>query len=67
MMVIEAIPRWRSEGLPVYFTVDAGPNVHLICEAVYQRHVEGRVRSMPGVLDVLVSGPGGATRLLESR
>jgi diphosphomevalonate decarboxylase len=67
MMVIEAVPRWRSEGLPVYFTVDAGPNVHLICEAVYQRHVEGRVRSMPGVLDVLVSGPGGATRLLESR
>lgn len=31
----------KSSGLPVYFTVDAGPNVHFICEAkVEQKLIE---------------------------
>ncbi len=31
--VMQAARRWREEeGIPVFFTIDAGPNVHLICE-----------------------------------
>lgn len=26
-----AVQQWRSDGLEVYFTLDAGPSVHLIC------------------------------------
>jgi diphosphomevalonate decarboxylase len=63
--VIRAVPSWRAVGLPVYFTVDAGPNVHLICEAVNAGEVEARARSLPGVLDALISGPGGPAHLVE--
>lgn len=34
--VIETI---KKSGLPVYFTVDAGPNVHCICEAKDEKNV----------------------------
>ena len=28
-----AVQQWRSEdGLAAYFTIDAGPNVHVLCE-----------------------------------
>ncbi len=63
--VIRAVPSWRVGRLPVYFTIDAGPNVHLICEAVNAGEVETRVRSLPGVLDALISGPGGPAHLVE--
>lgn len=63
--VIQAVQGWRTEGTLVYFTIDAGPNVHLICGAEDAVDVESRARALPGVLNVLVSGPGGPARLVE--
>ena len=65
MDVIQATQRWRAAGLPVYFTIDAGPNVHLICEAAQAQAVEDTARQIPGVKQILVSGPGGPARLIE--
>ena len=31
LVVMDCVRRWRMEGLPVCYTVDAGPNVHVIC------------------------------------
>jgi diphosphomevalonate decarboxylase len=60
------VQSWRAAGLPVYFTIDAGPNVHLICEAGDAAQVESLARALPDVLDVLVSAPGGPARLVET-
>ena len=65
MAVIQAVQSWRAEGIPVYYTIDAGPNVHLICEPNDAADVEALARALPGVLDILVSGPGGPARLVE--
>jgi diphosphomevalonate decarboxylase len=67
MAIIQATQQWRAEGLPVYFTIDAGPNVHLICEAVHAEGVISEARKIPGVKDVLSSGPGGPAKLIEDR
>ena len=65
MAVIQAVQQWRAdEGLPVYFTIDAGPNVHLICEAAYVEAVEAKARQISGVEKLLTSSPGGAARLV---
>ncbi|MFC1997234.1 diphosphomevalonate decarboxylase [Chloroflexota bacterium] len=63
--IMKAVQDWRREGLAVCYTVDAGPNVHVICERAYQEQVEARLRQMPGVLDVLVAYPGGPARLVS--
>jgi diphosphomevalonate decarboxylase len=63
--IVQAVQRWRADGLAVYFTIDAGPNVHLICAAGDAAEVEARARALPGVLDTLVSGPGGPARLVD--
>lgn len=65
MALIQATQRWRAEGLAVYFTIDAGPNVHLICEAAEAATVEEEARKIPGVQTVLSSGVGGPARLIE--
>jgi diphosphomevalonate decarboxylase len=61
--VFHAVREWRSKGLPVGYTVDAGANVHVICLAEYAKEVENKLRELPGVSDVLVAGVGGAARI----
>jgi len=62
VQLINEVQRWRAEGLQVYFTLDAGPNVHLICQAADQAEVERRLKNIEGVLEVIVSGPGPGAR-----
>lgn len=61
LALIQAVIQWRTqEDLPVYFTIDAGPNVHLICEPPAVAEVTRRLQAMDVVRDTLVSraGPG---------
>jgi len=48
--------------VPVAFTIDAGPNIHCICEAAAAEQVITLLRGLNGVNDVLVSGVGGAAK-----
>ncbi len=63
--VIQAVQHWRAEGIAVYFTLDAGPNVHLICEARDAPQVAELAQSIEDVQQVLVNAPGGAARLSD--
>lgn len=64
--VMEAVRAWRADGLPVCYTLDAGPNVHVLAPAEHAADLSGRLAAVPGVLRVLGSGVGGAARLLDS-
>ena len=63
--VIQAAHHWRTEGLGVYFTLDAGPNVHLICEAKDANQVAALVQKIEGVQQIIVNAPGSAARLSD--
>jgi diphosphomevalonate decarboxylase len=65
LAVIQAVRTWRTGGLPVAFTIDAGPNVHCICTSKVAPQIEDLVRSIPGVERVLTSGVGGPTHLVQ--
>ncbi len=64
--VIQAVQRWRADGLAVYFTLDAGPNVHLICEAKDADQVESLARAVTDVSKVIVNAPGEAAHLIDA-
>ncbi len=63
--IFHAVREWRAGGLSVAYTVDAGPNVHVICPRQVQEEAERRLRAIPGVNDVLLANVGGAARLVE--
>jgi diphosphomevalonate decarboxylase len=62
--LFHAIHQWRTSGIPVAYTVDAGANVHAICPRSESGAVEKRLKKMAGVSDVLVAGVGGPTHLV---
>jgi len=64
--ILHAVRRWREEdGLAVYFTIDAGPNVHLICTAEVAGEIETRLHGLGGVERVIASRPGPGPQLLN--
>ncbi len=62
--ILHSVREWREGGLPAAYTVDAGPNVHVLCPREQAGEVEKRLRELPGVSDVLVSGVGGPARIV---
>jgi diphosphomevalonate decarboxylase len=63
--VMQAIHAARGKGLPVCYTLDAGPNVHVITEKAHTQRVSELLQSLPGVKDIRVAGAGGPARLLS--
>lgn len=63
--VMDAVRRWRNDGLEAYFTLDAGPNVHVICEAKNADAIAANARELRDVQEVIVSASGGGTRLIN--
>lgn len=64
LTIMGAVESWRGEGIAACYTIDAGPNVHVICEKENLEVVDARLRSIPGVEDVIVAHPGGGARLV---
>lgn len=62
--IIQAVWRWRQEGLPVYFTIDAGASVHLICQPTGQIAVKTKLKQI-GLINYVVNYPTGGTRLTD--
>ncbi len=66
LVVMEAVRGWRQQGSEVCYTLDAGPNVHVLSSAKESAKLAKQVAELPGVLRVLQSGVGGATQLVNS-
>jgi diphosphomevalonate decarboxylase len=61
--IMEAVIYWRKNGLPVYFTIDAGPNVHLICQGRDADKVIRKIEVFPGVQRIISNKPSVGSRL----
>jgi diphosphomevalonate decarboxylase len=55
---IHAVRELRRSGIPVFFTIDAGPQIKAVCTPGVSKNVEKVLRDIPGVLDTLVTGLG---------
>jgi len=63
--IMTQVRRWRADGLPVCYTLDAGPNVHCICTAAAADEVIARLKAMSGVDEVRAARPGGPAVVLS--
>ena len=63
--IMKAARYWRTvENLKVCFTLDAGPNVHCICDASDADAVSARLQALSSELDILRSPVGGGACIL---
>lgn len=64
VQIMQSVLEWRRTGLPVCYTIDAGPNVHVLTPAENVAKTVRRLKAIPGIRDILQASPGGPAKLL---
>lgn len=65
LRIMKLVSKWRAEGLPVYFTINTGQDIHLICEQKNIKKVEEKLAEQDFVKEIIVNTPGEGARLSE--
>ena len=63
LTIMHAVRSWEKDGLQACYTIDAGPNVHVLCPAGREAELISRLRELPGAIQVLSAHPGGPAHL----
>jgi len=58
MEIINNVLLWREEGLHVYYTIDAGPQVKIICLEKDVEEINRRLLKLNGVIKTIICKPG---------
>ena len=65
LQLMAAVRVWRQEGIDACYSVDAGPNVHILCLENHAQEVLARLARIPSVKNILLAHVGGPARLIE--
>lgn len=63
VLLMKLVQSWRAEGLPLYFTLDTGQDIHLICEQKNIIKVKAKLKKVTEVRDIIVNTPSEGARL----
>ncbi len=64
--LMRTVQELRAKGTPAYFTIDAGPQVKVLCRPKESAKIKAGLESLPGVREVLVARPGPGAHLVEA-
>ncbi len=64
--VIQRVQALARDGVPAFFTADAGPNIKVFCEASALQTVRDAVAELREVRRIVVARPGGAAALVAA-
>jgi diphosphomevalonate decarboxylase len=65
LQIMKLCSHWRKEGIGVYFTINTGQDIHLICEQKSVDKVKAKLKELDFVKDIIVNTPGEGTRLTK--
>jgi diphosphomevalonate decarboxylase len=63
MRCLQTVRQLQGQGIGVFFTIDAGPQVKAVCLPEHVDNVEAALRATAGVTDIMTTGLGGGARL----
>jgi diphosphomevalonate decarboxylase len=65
MEILHAVRQMREDGISAYFTMDAGPNVKILCLEKDVKEIEKRVNELDGVVNTILCKPGDGAKIVE--
>ncbi len=63
---MHCVRRLRDDGLPVFFTIDAGPQLKAICLPPAATQVADALEQLPGVQSIIRTGLGDAAKIVAT-
>jgi len=64
VFVMQEVRRLRDEGIPCYFTMDAGPNVKILCRLSDSKRIKEKLLENFKEEQIIISGPGPGPSIL---
>lgn len=58
LVIMEEVRQWRCQGIPVCYTIDAGPNVHVLSPGDHAEQVKEKIAQITGIKQVIVAPVG---------
>lgn len=65
MEIIQHVINWRQEGLECYFTIDAGPNVKVLCLQKDEKEINKRLLGLEGTIKTIITKPGDDAKIID--
>ncbi len=65
VQLMRYVHKWRAEGLPVYFTMNTGQDMHLLVESKDSERLITLLKALNEVRDVIVNTPSEGARTIE--
>ena len=63
---MQSVRELQSQGVDVFFTIDAGPQLKAICTTEHRSTVQEALSATSGVVEVMLGGVGTGARLVET-
>jgi len=62
--LMHQVKSWRKKGLDVYFSLNTGHNLHVLCLNKDREKILALLKKA-GIKDIIINGPGQGTRLTD--
>lgn len=66
LKIMKMVKKWRVDGLPVYFTINTGQDIHLFCEKKDEEKVETILRKIPDVKEIINNYPSVGAKIIDN-
>lgn len=66
LALMKEVQKLRESGMECYFTMDAGPQVKILCQQQNTERIQKEIRKIPHVKDTIICKIGKGARLTES-
>lgn len=64
--IMKSVQRWRREGLSVYFTINTGQDIHLLCEGKNQDTIVSHIHKEIDDVELIVNTPDRGAHITEN-
>lgn len=64
--MMKLVYTWRTEGIPVYFTLNTGQNVHLICQKKDISLLTKKLEEVQEIKQVIINTPAQEARIIDT-
>ena len=63
--VMKSVQKWRAGGLDVYFTINTGQDIHIICQKKDEEQVINKIKELEDIVKVITNRPSRGSYILE--
>lgn len=63
--IMKSVQKWRAEGLDVYFTVNTGQDIHVICQKKDEDIIMNKIKRLENIIKIIPNSPSNGTYLLK--